>query len=238
MGGVLVDYGRLSARTVVTGDDGVARLTYTAPPAPAEPVDDYTVVHARDHADRRRLPRRRTPATSSCAWCRRGDHHAAQRRADARRSSSRRPRSRPTRRSPSTPRARVDEGAPVRRRAASTRGTSATAPSGTGMIVVHEFETANTFTVRLTVTDDARPERRHASQSVTVDGDGGANGRLHLLADRAGGSARRSSSTPRRRRAAPGHTHRRLRLGLRQRPHRHRRDHRQALRSPPAAPTT
>jgi hypothetical protein len=32
-GGVLADYGRLSARTVVTGDDGIARLVYTAPPS-------------------------------------------------------------------------------------------------------------------------------------------------------------------------------------------------------------
>lgn len=34
--GVLADFGTLSARTVVTGDDGVARLTYTAPPRPIE----------------------------------------------------------------------------------------------------------------------------------------------------------------------------------------------------------
>lgn len=34
--GVLADFGTLSARTVVTGDDGRARLTYTAPPRPIE----------------------------------------------------------------------------------------------------------------------------------------------------------------------------------------------------------
>ncbi len=43
-GGVLADYGRLSARTVVTGDDGIARLVYTAPPPLSEPVDNGTVI--------------------------------------------------------------------------------------------------------------------------------------------------------------------------------------------------
>jgi PKD repeat protein len=42
--GVLADYGRLSTRTVVTGDDGIARLTYTSPPPLAEPVDNFVVV--------------------------------------------------------------------------------------------------------------------------------------------------------------------------------------------------
>lgn len=44
VGGVAQDFGRLSSRNVVTGDDGIARLTYTAPPAPSEPVDTFTVV--------------------------------------------------------------------------------------------------------------------------------------------------------------------------------------------------
>jgi PKD repeat protein len=44
VGGQIVDFGRLSSRTVVTGEDGIARLTYTSPPAPPEPVDYYTVV--------------------------------------------------------------------------------------------------------------------------------------------------------------------------------------------------
>ncbi len=34
--GVLADFGTLSARTTVTGDDGRARVTYTAPPRPIE----------------------------------------------------------------------------------------------------------------------------------------------------------------------------------------------------------
>jgi PKD repeat protein len=38
--GVIADYGTLSSKTVVTGDDGKARVIYTAPPRPAEPVDE------------------------------------------------------------------------------------------------------------------------------------------------------------------------------------------------------
>lgn len=45
--GHLADYGRISARTVMTGDDGIARLVYTAPPPLSEPVDPYTVVTVR-----------------------------------------------------------------------------------------------------------------------------------------------------------------------------------------------
>lgn len=42
--GTPIDFGRLSSKSVVTGSDGVARLVYTAPPKPAEPVDTFTVV--------------------------------------------------------------------------------------------------------------------------------------------------------------------------------------------------
>ena len=45
--GVIVDFGLLSAKTVVTGDDGRARVVYTAPPKPGEPVDTETVVTIR-----------------------------------------------------------------------------------------------------------------------------------------------------------------------------------------------
>ena len=37
VGGVLVDYGTLSGRSIVTGADGKARAVYTAPPAPPPP---------------------------------------------------------------------------------------------------------------------------------------------------------------------------------------------------------
>jgi PKD repeat protein len=42
--GVPADFGTLSSKTVVTGDDGVARLTYTAPPRPVESVGTGTIV--------------------------------------------------------------------------------------------------------------------------------------------------------------------------------------------------
>ena len=42
--GVPQDIGTLSAKTVVTGDDGRARVTYTAPPRPAQSDSDGTVV--------------------------------------------------------------------------------------------------------------------------------------------------------------------------------------------------
>jgi hypothetical protein len=43
VGSLFADFGRLSARTVTTGDDGVARLTYTSPPAVPN-MDAGTVV--------------------------------------------------------------------------------------------------------------------------------------------------------------------------------------------------
>lgn len=42
--GVPVDFGRLSARSIVTGSDGRATLVYTAPSAPAAAVDTFTIV--------------------------------------------------------------------------------------------------------------------------------------------------------------------------------------------------
>jgi PKD repeat protein len=42
--GVPADFGTLSSKTVVTGDDGVARLTYTAPPRPVESVGMGAIV--------------------------------------------------------------------------------------------------------------------------------------------------------------------------------------------------
>jgi PKD repeat protein len=44
VGGRLQDYGTLSTRTTVTGEDGRARITYTAPPKPAESIGDVVVV--------------------------------------------------------------------------------------------------------------------------------------------------------------------------------------------------
>jgi PKD repeat protein len=42
--GEFQDFGTLSSKSVVTGDDGKARVTYTAPPRPAEPVDLGTII--------------------------------------------------------------------------------------------------------------------------------------------------------------------------------------------------
>jgi chitodextrinase len=44
VGGLRADYGSLSARNLVTGNDGRASLVYTAPPAPAVAVDGGMVV--------------------------------------------------------------------------------------------------------------------------------------------------------------------------------------------------
>lgn len=42
--GVIQDFGTLSAKTVVTGEDGRARAIYTAPPQSTEPVDEGKIV--------------------------------------------------------------------------------------------------------------------------------------------------------------------------------------------------
>ena len=44
VGGTAVDFGSLSARSIVTANDGRATLVYTAPSAPAVGVDNGTVV--------------------------------------------------------------------------------------------------------------------------------------------------------------------------------------------------
>ena len=44
VGGTIMDYGQVSAKNVVTGQDGRAALVYTAPTAPADPVDNGIVV--------------------------------------------------------------------------------------------------------------------------------------------------------------------------------------------------
>ena len=81
-GGVLADYGRLSARTVVTGDDGIARAASTRRRRHwREPVDLVTIVTLLVTPDQRRLRRIATTAASRSGWCRRRrtGHHPAQR---------------------------------------------------------------------------------------------------------------------------------------------------------------
>ena len=149
--GQIVDFGRLSTRNVVTGDDGVARLTYTAPPAPAEPVDEFVVVTLVltpigtdfNGSDSRYVEIRLVP-----------------------RGVVRGPNGSPIPAFIITP-TPVTTFTPVTFDASSTKdegkecgarcsyawdfgdGTAAT-----GMVVTHEFKTPNSFTVRLSVTDD------------------------------------------------------------------------------------
>lgn len=44
VGGTIADFGSLSARSVVTGSDGRATFVYTAPPAASPAVDNFTIV--------------------------------------------------------------------------------------------------------------------------------------------------------------------------------------------------
>lgn len=163
--GTIVDFGRLSSRTAVTGSDGVARVTYTAPPAPPEPVDSFTVVTLVI-----------TPVN--------GDFHgASERYVDLRlvpRGVILPPNGAPVPSFILTP-TPVTTRTPVTFDASGTRdegaqcGTRCTyawnfgdGTSGTGMVVVHEFEKPGTFVVRLTVTD-VRGQSVSTSQSVTVE---------------------------------------------------------------------
>jgi hypothetical protein len=159
-----VDFGRLSNRSPVTGGDGIARVTYTAPPPPVEPVDTFTTVHLVV-----------TPIG--------GDYHGASERFVELRLVPRGvylpPNGAPvpafivtptpvSTRTPVTFDAAgtTDEGAPCSSRCIYAwdfgDGTS-----GTGVKVIHEFENAGIFVVRLTVTD-ARGQSVVTSQSVTV----------------------------------------------------------------------
>jgi PKD repeat protein len=166
-GGVLADYGRLSARTVVTGEDGIARLVYTSPPALAEPVDDFTIIQLLI-----------TPISGDFA-------NANTRSVDIRLVP---PSWVPTIIPPNgapvasfivtpTP---VTTYTPVTFDASSTRdegapcGTRCTyawdfgdGSSGTGMVTSHEYRTPNAFTARLTVTD-FRGGSATTAQTITV----------------------------------------------------------------------
>lgn len=165
VGGVIVDFGRLSNKTPVTGSDGVARVTYTAPPAPVEAVDSGTVVTLVI-----------TPVGS--------DYHGGFVRYLELRLVPRGvilpPNGAPVPTFILTP-TPVTTRTPVTFDASGTRdegqqcgsrcayawdfgdGTSAT-----GMVVVHEFERPGTFVVRLTVTD-FRGQSVITSQSVAVE---------------------------------------------------------------------
>jgi hypothetical protein len=163
--GNVVDFGRLSNKTPVTGSDGVARVTYTAPPPPAEPVDTFTVVTLVV-----------TPVN--------GDFHGSNARYVELRLVPRGvvlpPNGAPvpsfiitplpvTAYTPATFDASGtrDEGAPCGSRCiyAWDFGDGS---SATGMVVTHEYRTPATYVVRLTVTDP-RGQSVTSSQSVEVD---------------------------------------------------------------------
>lgn len=164
--GVLADYGRLSTRSVVTGSDGIARLTYTAPPPLAEPVDNFTVVLLKV-----------TPINGDYA-------NAVERTAEIRivppgNGVILPPNSPPVAAFEITP-TPVTTFVPATFDASSSKddgrpcgGNCSYAwnfgdgSNGSGMVVSHEYRTAGTYVVRLTVTD-IRGGSMTTSQSVSV----------------------------------------------------------------------
>ena len=162
--GTAQDFGRLSNKTPVTGSDGVARVTYTAPPAPQEAVDNFTVVTLVV-----------TPVS--------GDFHGSNPRFVQMRLVPKGvvmpPNGAPVPSFIVTP-TPVTTLTPVTFDASATRdeGTQCGSrciyswdfgdgSSGTGMVVTHEFRNPATYVVRLTVTD-ARGQSVTTSQTVTV----------------------------------------------------------------------
>ena len=165
VGNAAVDFGRLSNKTPVTGSDGVARVTYTAPPAPSEPVDTFTVV---------------TLVITPVG----GDFHGSNPRYVELRLVPKGvilpPNGAPQPSFIITPQP-VFTRTPVTFDASGTRDEGVQCgsrciyswdfgdgSSGTGMSVSHEFNNPATYTVRLTVTD-ARGKSVTTSQSVTVE---------------------------------------------------------------------
>lgn len=166
VGGQLADYGRLSTRSVTTGDDGIARLTYTAPPPLPEPVDYYTVVQLRitpiatdfansnaRYVDIRLVPPGNGPILP--------------------------PNSPPVGLFTISP-TPVKTYQPVTFDASGTKDEGAACgnncsyawdfgdgSSGTGMVITHEYRAIGTFNVRLTVTD-VRGGSSTVAQSVSV----------------------------------------------------------------------
>jgi PKD repeat protein len=162
--GVAVDYGVLSNKAPVTGSDGVARVTYTSPPALAEAVDNFTTVrfyvtpvgndyfaNTSRYADLRLVPRgvilppNNAPVPSFVVS--------------------------PTPVTALTPvtfdaSGTRDENAPCAG-ACSYSWNFGDGSSGSGMVVSHEFRAPGTFVVRLTVID-ARGGSATSSQSITV----------------------------------------------------------------------
>ena len=161
VGGVIADFGSLSARNIVTGTDGRATLVYTAPAAPAGPaVDNGTTVSiavtpiGTDFANS--APRiatiRLVPPGSrrSAGRPAAGVHlHAAERRRITRLCSS----------------TRSSSKAPANNPIVSYSWNFGDGKTGSGMTQTHAFDLGGTYVVRLTVTDSFN---RSASASQTV----------------------------------------------------------------------
>lgn len=162
--GQAVDFGTLSTKTTTTGDDGRARVTYTAPPKPVEAVGTGTVVtilvtpvgsdfrgeHERQ-VDIRVIPPGvivlpNAPPQAAFTFTPTSVTAFTTVAFDA---------------SPSS-----DEGVPCGSNCV-YEWNFADGGNATGMIVTHEFRSAGTFVVQLTVTD-ARGRSGSSMQTITV----------------------------------------------------------------------
>jgi PKD repeat protein len=161
VGGTLADFGQLSGKNLVTGGDGRASVTYTAPLAPADPVDSQTVIQivatpgGTDYGNATSrsvsirlvppgviLPPNGTPVPSFTF-------------------------------APSAPLLRVDVtfdaslSSDSDGRIANYAWNFGDGSLGTGAVVKHEFKSIGTFVVTLTVTDD-RGQSASLSKNVSV----------------------------------------------------------------------
>ena len=159
--GLLADFGQLSGKNLVTGGDGTATAYYTAPLAPADPVDTQTVVQVlatpvgTDYSSATSrsvsirlvppgviLPPNGTPVPSFTF-------------------------------APSTPLSKVDVVFDASRstdsdgRIVSYAWNFGDGEQGSGVVVKHDFNTLGTYTVTLTVTDD-RGQSASLSKNVAV----------------------------------------------------------------------
>jgi PKD repeat protein len=161
VGGMLADFGQLSGKNLVTGGDGRASVTYTAPLAPADPVDTQTVIQivatpgGTDYGNATSrfvsirlvppgviLPPNGTPVPSFTF-------------------------------APSAPLLRVDVtfdaslSTDSDGRIANYAWNFGDGSQGTGSVVKHDFKSVGTFVVTLTVTDD-RGQSASLSKNVAV----------------------------------------------------------------------
>jgi PKD repeat protein len=164
--GIVQDYGTLSAKTIVTGDDGRARVTYTSPPRPSSGSDEANVVVFRvtpigteytGEVGRTATLRLVTPgvilppnAAPSAAFTWAPDTVGVMTNVVFDASTS------------------TDEGRPCG--AACTYSWDfGDGGNASGVFAPHQFRTAGSFPVRLTVTD-GRGASHTTTQTVTVGG--------------------------------------------------------------------